>query len=109
VQPGVIVGFNAFESAPTIIVAYVKLSYGDSDPLQFAYINSSDECRKKWDMVPDLDDDMPVRRDTVMQQLDRGIEKAQAALSEAQAKRAYFLAHFGVYWPDLATTTAESA
>jgi len=108
VHPGVIVGFNNFESAPTIIVAYVKISYGESSPIHFAYINSAEESKKKWDMVPDMDDDMPVARDTVLRSLDRGIEEAQAKLREAMAKREYFLQHFGVYWPELALQAGQA-
>lgn len=109
VHPGVIVGFNNFESAPTIIVVYVKVEYGNDSPVRFAYINGTEDSKKKWDMVPDMDDDMPVSRDTVLRQLDRQIEKAQAEVREALAKREYFLQHFGAYWPELALQTASDA
>ena len=62
VFPGVVVGFEPFTDLPTIIVAYVKTGYS-APGLEFAYINA--KCAEKWDMVPSMDDDLPVAKGDV--------------------------------------------
>lgn len=103
VHPGVVVGFENFQSLPTIIVAYVKLEYGTSTPVQLAHVNASKASMDKWEMVPAHDDDMPVRKKDVLDQFDRDIAKAKASIDDLEQRRAYFLRHFGVYFSDLET------
>lgn len=103
VHAGVIVGFEPFQSFPTIIVAYVKTGY-NSDGLLFAYVNSSDTATKKWEMVPSYDDEMPVRKADVLAHFDRESNKKRAELEEIESKRDYFLRHFNTYFE--ASTTA---
>ena len=95
VYAGVVVGFEPFESLPTIIVAYVKDGYNDSG-LHFAHINA--KSADKYDMVPSLDDELPIKKDDVLAQFDRKIDKARAELEAAEAQRDYFLRHFNRYF-----------
>ena len=98
VYPGIIVGFEPFESLPTIIVAYVKGSYGESSFIHFAYINASESARKKWELVPSVDDELPVSKENVLGGIDREIKKHEREIEELNAKRTYFLRNFGAYF-----------
>ncbi len=98
VWPGVIVGFEPFPSLPTIIVAYMDTSY--SGGLKFAHINS--KSADKWELVPSVDDELPLAKGDVLSRFDLDIEKKQAELGELNAKRAFFLRHFNAYFAQFA-------
>lgn len=98
VWPGVIVGFEPFPSLPTIIVAYMDTSY--SGGLKFAHINS--KSADKWELVPSVDDELPLAKGDVLSRFDLDIEKKQAELDELNAKRAFFLRHFNAYFAQFA-------
>lgn len=101
IYSGVIVAFDAFPSAPSITVAYVKTGYGTDSPLQFAVVNTAEKC--EWEMVPSLDDELPIRREQVLEQIDRAIEEADAKGATLRKQRDYFLRMFGTYFGDIAT------
>ena len=98
VWPGVIVGFEPFPSLPTIIVAYMDTSY--SGGLKFAHINS--KSADKWELVPSVDDELPLAKGDVLSRFDLDIEKKQAELDELNTKRAFFLRHFNAYFAQFA-------
>jgi hypothetical protein len=102
VYPGVVIGFENFQSLPTIIVAYVKSGYLDAG-MSIAYINGSDEATKKWEMVPSYDDDLPVRKADILANFDRESNKKRAELEDIEAKRSAFLRYFGVYFGETET------
>lgn len=95
VHPGVVVGFEPFTDLPTIIVAYVKIGYSESG-LLFAYVNA--KSSDKWDMVPSVDDEMPIDQADVLGHFDREANKKRAELADIEAKRDYFLRHFNAYF-----------
>ena len=97
VYAGVVVGFEGFRDLPTIIVAYVKTGYS-SPGIEFAYINT--KSAEKWDMVPSLDDDLPVQKADVLSHFDREIEKSHATIQDLSAKRDFFLRHFNRYFTE---------
>jgi len=103
VHTGIIVGFELFPSQPTITVAYLNTGYG-AEALSFAHINSS--TADKWEMVPSIDDELPVEKADVLARFDRDINKKQAELDELEAKRAFFLKHFAIYFPKTAEQPA---
>lgn len=98
VYPGVVVGFEPFTDLPTIIVCYVKTSYSDSG-IHFAYVNA--KSTEKWDMVPSVDDELPVSKPDVLSFFDREADKKQAELREIEAKRDFFLRHFNRYFTEV--------
>lgn len=98
---GVVVGFEPFESMPTIIVAYVTASYSDAD-VKFAYINSSDKSREKWELIATVDDELPISKADVMANFTAKRTKLKEELEELNRKEDYFLRHFNQYFPDLA-------
>lgn len=99
VYAGVIVGFEPFPSLPTIIVAYIDTSY--TGGLKFAHINS--KSADKWELVPSIDDELPLAKGDVLAQFDRQIEQKEGELRELQSKRDFFLRHFNTYFEHFAT------
>lgn len=95
VYAGVVVGFEPFDTLPTIIVAYVKDGYSDAG-LFFAHVNA--KSADKYDLVPSLDDELPIKKADVLAQFDRKIEKARAEVEAAESQRDYFLRHFNRYF-----------
>lgn len=95
VYSGVIVGFEPFESLPTIVVCYLERDYAGAT-LKFAYVNSS--SAKKWEIVAAVDDDLPVQKADVLALIDRDMAKKADELEDLGRKRAYFLQHFSAYF-----------
>ena len=94
VYPGVIIGFEDFKELPTIIVAYLKVSYGDAE-LKFIYMNSQS---KKCEIVPSNGEELTFTKEHVVQLLNNVIEKKTLKLNEAKAKKSFFLKHFNQYF-----------
>lgn len=99
VYAGVIVGFEPFPSLPTIIVAYMDTGYNGG--LKFAHVNS--KSADKWELVPSIDDELPIAKGDVLAQFDRQIEQKEGELRELQSKRDFFLRHFNTYFEHFAT------
>ena len=95
VYPGVVVGFEPFTDLPTIIVAYVTSSYAAAE-LKFAYVNA--KSADKWDLVPAVDDELPLNKADVLACFDRDIAKREREIEDFRAKRDYFLRHFDKYF-----------
>lgn len=97
VLPGVIVGFEPFESLPTIIVAYVEQTYNEAS-VKMAYINTDKKSVEKWEIVPALDEDLPIAKGSVLKLMDREIEKKRLEIEDLERRRAYFIESFGAYF-----------
>lgn len=95
VYSGVIVGFEPFESLPTIVVCYLSVDYSGAE-LKFAYVNTATD--KKWEIVAAVDDDLPVQKQDVLSKIDREIQKKRDEIMDIERKRDYFLTHFAAYF-----------
>lgn len=95
VHSGVVVGFEPFESLPTIIVCYLKVDYSSAE-LKFAYINK--ETADKYEIVVSVDDELPIAKRDVLAKIDRELEKKRAEIEDMERKRDYFLRHFNTYF-----------
>ena len=96
-RAGVVIGFEPFPSLPSIVVAYLDTGYG-SDLLKFKTFNSE---TKDFEIVPDMDNNaLDVDKAHILAQFDREAEKKRQELEDIQAKRKFFLAHFGRYFAD---------
>lgn len=95
VHSGVVVGFEPFESIPTIIVCYLDVSYSDAT-LKFAYINK--DTKDKYDIVVSVDEELPITKSDVLAKMDREIEKHKESIADLELKRSYFLANFNQYF-----------
>lgn len=105
-RAGVVVGFEPFPSLPSIVVAYLDTGYG-SDLLKFKTFNAE---TKDFEIVPDLDNNaLEVDKAYILAQFDRDAEKKRQELEDLQAKRKFFLAHFGRYFADSETVADQPA
>lgn len=99
VYAGTVIGFEPFENLPTVIIAYLKNDYSGPD-VKFLYFNAQS---KDTEVVKSIDDDqLDIDRATVVQHMEREIDKKLAEVEDMRAKKAYFLQKFKAYWPELA-------
>lgn len=97
VQSGVIVGFEAFEKLPTIIVAYLKDEYNDKG-IEFIYYNAKST---DTEIVASSElDQLSIGEASVLQYFENEITKRQREIDDLQSKKDFFLKSFGVYWKD---------
>jgi len=95
VHSGVVVGFEAFQSMPTIIVCYLEIEWNETK-LHFAYVNT--KSAEKYEMVASVDEELPVQKADVLSRMDREIEKKREEIADIERKRDYFLRHFNRYF-----------
>lgn len=92
---GVVVGFEPFDSLPTIIVAYLEIDYSGVK-LLFAYLNA--DTREKWELIASIDDELPVQKADVLHRFETEIAKKREEIADIERKRDYFLRHFNRYF-----------
>lgn len=94
--PGIIVGFDAFEKLPTIIVLTFNPSAYSSQPLELHYINAQSEnvelCMDASNIPIDID------HADIIDRLNKEIEKKQIEIDETVRQREYFKAMYGMYF-----------
>lgn len=105
VHAGVIIGFEPFVELPTIIIAYVPVSYTGAD-LKFLHFNAKS---KDVEVVKAIDDDeLDLSEADVMGALGREKEKLLAQVAELDAKAAYIRTHFRAYWGQVHSEAEEA-
>lgn len=92
VHTGVIVGFEPFKDLPTIIVAYVEVTYGKAE-MKMLYFNEKSSKFEVLAAAPDTN--IEIERSRVLDWFDSEEKKALAAVDEVRAKRRYFEKYFG--------------
>jgi len=92
--PGMIIGFDDFKNLPTIIVAYLDVSYSEAT-LKFIYLNSQSE---DVEICPTLKNDMPLTQGNIIEMFDRKIVVKEQELKDLESQKKYFLDQFGVYF-----------
>ena len=95
VYAGVVVGFEPFDTLPTIIVCYLEVDYSSAS-VKFAHVNAN--SREKYELVASIDNDLPVQKADILAKMEREIEKKREEIADLSAKRSYFLAHFNQYF-----------
>lgn len=92
---GAIVGFEQFQSLPTIVVAYVTGSYNPE--VKIAYLNTKTMSGedKKFEIVPDADEVLPFSKADVIRNFDRQVDVKRNEINDILLKKAYFLTRFG--------------
>ena len=101
---GVVVGFDPFPSLPSIVVAYLDTGYA-SGTLKFQTFNSE---TKDFEVIADLDNNaLEVDKLHILAQFDRDAAKKRQEVDDIEAKRTYFLAHFGRYFTAVDTTIQQ--
>ncbi len=97
VKSAVVVGFEPFDTLPTIIVAYLNNGYGGAK-IEMAHIN--EKSHSKYEIVMSIDDDIPFKRDTVMDQMEKAILGKYEEAKQLERERDFFLKHFDCYFCD---------
>lgn len=98
VYPGVVIGFNAFEKLPTIVIAYIEVNYGSADLKFYAYNSQSTE----FEVVADVDfTRLEISKDRIIELMDKDITKKQLELDEIRQRKEFFLKNFGSYFVPL--------
>jgi len=93
VYPGVILEFANFKSKPTIIIAYLKMSYSGAT-LEYLYYN--EDC--KSEIVSSDFKDLPYDKGTVVDYMDREIYKKEQELMDLRNKKSFFVNGFDMYF-----------
>jgi hypothetical protein len=103
VHAGVVIGFEPFQSRPTVIVVYVDGSYNRD--MKFAYINATS---KNYELIKSVDDDAKaLDKEDVLRSFDRDIATKQREIADLEEKRSYFLRKFATCWEPVATQDAD--
>lgn len=89
--PGVIVGFDAFEKLPTIIVVYLKNKYSETSLIETLYYNSES---KDLEIVSANEHDLAFDKSEILSRFDKDIAKKNQEIAELESKRKYFMHHF---------------
>lgn len=87
VYAGVVVGFEDFQTLPTIVVAYLNVSYNEAK-LEFFYFNSKSEAAE---LIPAAEDYTMFEKDGVVETMDRArrLREQEAVLATAPTPRAF--------------------
>lgn len=101
VRHGIVVGFDAFKSKLTIIVARLGAGWNNT-AIDFLYFN---EDTKEKELIAANEEDCNVDRPAILASFDRELEKKLLEIKELEAKRAFFVKHFG----KVVVTEGESA
>lgn len=103
VYPGVIVAFDQFKKLPTIVIAYLKISYSSAE-IEFAYLNDQTAKEGKFEIAPaNYIDEVHFKKASVLESMDKQVTKLKNDMEEVETKRAYFLHHFGKYFKHFET------
>lgn len=89
VCPDVIIEFVNFKSLPTIVIAILENEY--SPQIEFVYYNAELEG---VEVVLTCEHELILEKNSVLQKMEREIEKKQAEIADIVAKKQYFLKHF---------------
>jgi hypothetical protein len=93
VHDGVVVGFEPFQTLPTVVLAHLASGYEGGDIKILAY----NEKTKDVEIVKKVDDIL-FDKEEALRLLDGKIETARQSLRSAEKRKAYFLRHFARYW-----------
>jgi hypothetical protein len=106
VNHGVVIGFDPFKERPTIIIAYIEVSYSTAE-IKFCYYNKD---TKDTEVVIAIDaDEAALDRDEILRKLDFEVEKRKREIEDFEAKKKYFLDKFATYWQPVQKESAEAA
>lgn len=98
VYRGVIVDFEAFDSLPTITVAYIEETYSTAD-VKIVHINKN---TKEVELVlaSGNDEVQMTTKSEILAKLDRDIEKKQLELKEIESRKQYLLKRFDCWFEE---------
>jgi len=92
---GVIADFIPFENKPTIVVAYLSLSYSEAE---IHFIHITPDNQKDIEIAPMSTYETDIKKEDFLSSIDRQIEGKKEAVKELEYKKRLFLDHFGRYF-----------
>lgn len=92
---GMVVGFDQFETLPTLIVCYLDGSRFSDSPLKFVYLNAQ---TKDIEICAHSPEDLGVQKADIDQSFEREINKRRTEVSDLEQKQKYFTTMFGRYF-----------
>ena len=98
VYHGVVVGFEPFQTTPTVIIAYLKLGYNTPAEIKFLYFTSKSS---EQIIVSDENDKEALEASNIVALMDKEINKKKAEIQDLEDRKAYFLKNFQAYWQTL--------
>lgn len=94
VFPGIILGFEWFETLPTITVAYLKIDYSEAK-IEFLYYN---EKTKDIEISHSDNTELLIEPSEIISKMDKTIFQKKQEINEIEQKKIYFLRHFKKYF-----------
>ena len=91
VKSGVVIGFDAFQKLPTIIVAVLSGGWG-STSISYLYFN---EKTTETELIKTAEDDAAFDKSDILSAFDREENRKLVELQELRQRRAFFEKHFG--------------
>lgn len=104
VHHGSVVGFEPFSERPTVIIAYLKTSYGSPAEIKFLYFTNKS---KEKVIVSDENDRESLEASNIVALMDKEIAKKRNEIQDLEDRKAYFLKNFKAYWNSLVMPTAN--
>jgi len=98
---GVIIGFDDFQKQPTIVVAYLDVTYSEAK-IEMAYVHQG----SKYEITHASDGDIPFSKKQILDLLDGQIAKQREALNQATWRKTQFETWFGKYCVQAEVPTA---
>ena len=94
VYPAVIVGFEWFDTLPTITVAYLVLEYKEAK-IEFLYFN---DRTKDFELSHAQNEELLIQPADVLKSMHKEIQAKEAEIVDIKRKQGYFLKCFGKFF-----------
>lgn len=92
--PGAVVGFDEFNTLPTIIVAYIENDYSGAT-MKFQYINNN---TKETEIAPIQEFEKALNLKNIIDKFDSDITSKKAELEKKQKEKIWFLENWQKYF-----------
>lgn len=92
--PGVIIGFDNFEKLPTILIAYLNVSYKSAEIKVLSFNTATTDV----EICPMNGKELMFHKDRVVELLDKEITASEENVSDLKRKKEFFLTEFGAYF-----------
>ena len=91
---GTIIGFDNFNTHPTVVIAYLKTKYNEAD-INYVYFNSE---TKDVEITGLNEWDIPITKTEILKRFDSEVFKRENEIKDIQNKKNLFETLFGKYF-----------
>ena len=91
---GTIIGFDNFETHPTVVIAYLQTKYNEAD-IKYVYYNSE---TKDVEITGLNDWDIPITKTEILKRFNSEVEKKEMEIKDIKNKKSLFETLFGKYF-----------